>query len=144
MFNLSLDYPDHESEVDLLYDPETQLRIPKASIVSADQLLELQRLVREVEVHRDIADYIVRIVRATRNHEEIQLGCSPRGSQMLFRAAQAAAFVTGRTHVLPDDVQHVAPLTLAHRLVSKRGSHLQHFSKRSLVDKILKSVQVPT
>jgi len=144
LFNLSLDYPDHQSEVDLLYDPETQLRSPKSSIVSAVQLLEMQRLVREVDVHRDIADYIVRIVRATREHDEILLGCSPRGSQMLFRAAQAAAFVAGRTHALPDDVQHVAPLTLAHRLVSKRSSHLQHRSKRSLVDKILKSVQVPT
>lgn len=143
LFNLTMDYPDHESEIELLYDPEAQLRKPQPSIVSAEQLLDMQRVVREVGVHRDIADYIVRIVRATRESEDIQLGCSPRGSQMLFRASQAAAFVAGRSFVLPDDVQHVAPLTLAHRIVGKRVTNSKHGAKRSIVERIVKAVPIP-
>ncbi|MDX1928324.1 MAG: MoxR family ATPase [Pirellulaceae bacterium] len=144
LFNLAIDYPDHASEVELLYDPEAQSRQPQSPILSAEELTALQCSVLDVGVHRDIADYIVRIVRATRECDEIQLGCSPRGSQMLFRAAQAAAFVAGRSHVLPDDVQHVAPLTLAHRIVGKRGASPQHLAKRGLIAKILTGVRVPT
>jgi MoxR-like ATPase len=143
LFKLHLDYPDRESEIELLYDPDLHARRPQTVILTADKLVALQQQARTIEVHRDLADYIVRIVNATRQREEIQMGCSPRGSQMLFRAAQAAAFVAGRKHVLPDDIQHVAPLTLTHRLVLKRGGAADKSLKRNLIDELLKSVQIP-
>ena len=90
----------------------------------------MQNQVAEVEVHRDLADYAVRIVRATREDDRLHLGASPRGTQMLFRAAQARAFLAGRNYVLPDDIQHVAPLTLAHRIVAKGRSLDRHRDKR--------------
>lgn len=143
LLNLTIDYPDHDSEIELLFDLDAQSRQRPSPILNGEELLTIQKKVWEVSAHRDIADYIVRIVQATRESEEVQLGCSPRGAQMLFRASKAAAFVSGRNYVLPDDVQHVAPLVLAHRIVGRHGVTANHVHKRSLVEKILAGVPVP-
>ena len=143
LYHLTLDYPDHQSEIDLLYSQEDCRRPALTPILDAAALEQLKHRARQVEVHRDVADYMVRIVRATRESKELQIGCSPRGSQMLFRAAQAAALVAGRKHVLPDDVQHVAPLVLAHRVVGRSGAHHRHAGKRPIIDRLLSEVTVP-
>ncbi len=143
LFNMTIDYPDHASEMELLYGQSNGESRTKRAIIDAASLMQLQQEVQQVEVHRDIADYIIRIVGATRRHDRLQIGCSPRGSQMLFRASQAAAFIVGRKHVLPDDVQHVAPLTLAHRVVMKKTAQERHSAKRSIIQEILDGTQVP-
>ena len=143
LFLMSVEYPDHASELELLYRTASNQSSVKPPIVDAPVLLQIQQQVQGVEVHRDVADYMVRIVTATRNDDRLQIGCSPRGSQMLFRASQAAAFISGRKYVLPDDVQHVAPLALAHRIVAKRSTHDRHTTKRSIVHDILEKIQVP-
>ena len=142
-FSLSIDYPDHESEIDLLYDQDGASHVVLEPIIGRENLLQMQQFVREIEVHRDVADYIVRIVAATRNSDRIMSGCSPRGAQMLFRAAQAEAFASGRKMVLPDDVQRVAPLTLAHRIVIRRGEKFFHRDKCEFVADLTKTVTVP-
>lgn len=143
LFHMAIDYPDHQSEIELLYGQPHVDTLPKAPILDARGLLEMQASAQSVEVHRDLADYMVRIVRATREHDQIQIGCSPRGAQMLFRASQAAAFMAGRSYVLPDDIQHVAPLTIAHRIVTKRMTHERHGAKRTLIHEILAKIQIP-
>ena len=82
--------------------------------------MECHRLVRQVQVERSVADYMVRIARHTREHDQLALGCSPRATLMIFQAAQACAFLDHRDFVLPDDVQHVGPLVMRHRLVLSR------------------------
>lgn len=143
LFHLSMDYPDLESEVDILYAQHAKPADCVTPCLSREMLLDLQQKVTEVDVHRDVARYIIRIVRSTRTDDRLQLGSSPRGAQMLFRAAQAAAFVDGRAHVVPDDVQRVAPLTLAHRVVALRGDNVRHSAKREIIDDILAQVDVP-
>lgn len=143
LFHMAIDYPDHDSEIELLYGQSAADSQPKAPVLDANGLLAIQAGVQRVEVHRDLADYMVRIVRATRENDQLQIGCSPRGAQMLFRASQAAAFIAGRSYVLPDDIQHVAPLTLAHRIVAKRMTHERHGSKRAIIHEILAKTQVP-
>ena len=143
LFLMSVEYPDHSSEIELLYSVPSDPAAVKPPIVDAAGLLQIQRQVQLVEVHRDVADYMVRIVSATRGDDRLQIGCSPRGSQMLFRASQAAAFMAGRKYVLPDDVQHVAPLALAHRVVSKRSTQDRHTAKRAIIYDILEKTQVP-
>ena len=142
LFLLSIDYPDYDSEIELLYD-RGDLSRDAAPIMSAAELTALQSRAADIELHRDLADYIVRIVRATRQHDRLQLGCSPRGAQMLFRAAQAAALIAGRDYVLPDDVQHVAPLALAHRVSTKRGSLERHQTKRQIIQELIAEISVP-
>jgi MoxR-like ATPase len=147
LFHLKVDYPDHDSEVDLLYHQSSDPTLELKPQISASELMSLQQQVQAIDVHRDLADYIVRIVAKTRESEELLVGCSPRGTQMLFRASQALAFLQGRKHVLPDDIQHVAPLTLAHRIVKRRtasgGQYQLHAHKRALVSSFVEGVTVP-
>ncbi len=142
LFLLTMEYPDHENEIELLYQQDHAGR-SISPVLTGAELMAIQQRVSEVEVHRDLADYAVRIVRATRSDERLHLGCSPRGAQMLFRAAQAAAFVAGRNHVLPDDVQHVAPLTLAHRIVASGRRLERHQDKRQIVNDLVAGIPVP-
>ena len=145
MFCLKLDYPAPEDEIDLLYDSE-QHKSDLQPILSHEDLIAIQAAARNVEVHRDIGDFIVRIANATRQSEQVRIGCSPRGTQMLFRAAQARAYLANRSYVLPDDVIHIAPLVLAHRIVDRmaggRNDRL-HADKRNLIMDIVATVQVP-
>lgn len=147
LFHLQIDYPDPQSEVDLLYQSDSQLLDRLEPIMSAAELSQLQQSVQSIEVHRDLANYIVAIIAGTRNHEQIVTGASPRGSQMLFRGAQAFAFLSGRDHVQPDDIQHIAPICLAHRVVTREqslsGVVHRHSDKRDLIEGIVKSIPVP-
>jgi MoxR-like ATPase len=145
LFMISMDYPDRESEIDLLYSQGT-LAAPMelAPVLSHEELIECHRLVKHVFVERSIAHYLVRLVEATRNHPQITLGASPRCSLMLFQACQARAFLLGREMVLPDDVQHLAPLVLRHRLVTSRQSSFSDDSRATLLQEILSQTEVPT
>lgn len=143
LMRLSMDYPDAESEVDLLLDqkendPSTQLK----PVLSRSDLLSLQRHVREVAVDRKVATYLVDIVSATRRDSRLRVGGSPRGSKMLLRAAQGRAIQCGRNFVLPDDVQILAPLVLAHRVSSRK--HTSSTSEMvTLMEEIVQEIKVP-
>lgn len=143
LFHLSMDYPDQASEVDLLYDQNDANLESLQPVMTAEELEALQKQALEVEVHRDLADYIVRIVAGTREHDQIEMGVSPRGAKMLFRAAQAAAMIAGRTHVLPDDIQSLASRTLAHRISIRGYAESNPILKRDLINEIVRSTAVP-
>lgn len=144
LFQLSMGYPDSDSEIDLLY---AHAAIQSnghdiTPVLTRDELQECHSLVTNVHVDRAVADYIVRIAQRTREHERIALGCSPRATLMIFRAAQATAFVAGRSFVEPDDVQHVAPLVLRHRLVVARSA-AGALETDEIIAEILREVRVP-
>lgn len=148
LLHLVMDYPDRSNEIELLYEQDSEKLARIVPVLDAQGLLELQAATRSVEVHRDVADYMVRIVEATRQDERIAIGGSPRGTQMLFRAAQANALISGRTFAIPDDVQKVAPMTLAHRIVMKRGAFTggfagRHSDKREMIQDLVRSVEIP-
>jgi MoxR-like ATPase len=147
LFHLQIDYPDSDSEIELLYQNDTERLNVLQPILSALELRQLQHDVTQVTVHRDLAAYVVRIVAATRQHQQLSTGASPRGAQMMFRAAQAYAFLLGRNHVLPDDIQYIAPMCLAHRIVlrhqGRNAGVFRHSDKRGVIEDIVSSVQVP-
>ncbi len=117
LMRLSMDYPDAKSEVDLLLAQVTSEPIDDLKpLMSSNALSKLQRWSREVTVDRKVANYLVEIISLTRRDSRIRVGCSPRGSKMLLRAAQARALMLRRSFVLPDDVQAMAPSVLAHRI----------------------------
>lgn len=119
LMRLSVGYPDPESERALLRD--TRPRRARTAMQPAE-ILALQEAADDVVMHRDIEDYLLAIVRATRRHEALALGISPRGAQALARACRARALVCGRDHVIPDDVLEVAEPVLAHRLLTRSGA----------------------
>jgi MoxR-like ATPase len=141
MLSLSLGYPHPEEEVEMLEKTLQQGAFDVAPVLTVEQVREAQILARSVHVEQSIKRYIVDIVNHTRRTPNVVLGVSPRGSQLLMRAAQAAALLDGRNFVLPDDVKMLAPCVLGHRIMPKhRGNRVNH---SEIIDAILGEVDVP-
>jgi MoxR-like ATPase len=143
LFRLSMNYPDFESEIALLVDqasedPSEHLK----PVMSRDALVRLQHAVRDVKFDRKVAEYLVELVGSTRRDSRLRSGCSPRGSKMLLRAAQARAALSKRDYVLPDDVQAVAVDVLSHRVASR---NLAATSEElvQIVGELVRQVEVP-
>ena len=137
--SFSLGYPSAAEELKMLQQLET--RPHPATLdpcISLEAVQQLQKHCAQVKVEDSLRQYILAIVRATREHEDITLGASPRGSLALYRAVQALAFILGRDYALPDDVKFLVPYVLAHRLIPAGG----HQSE-SLLTGILDTVAIP-
>jgi MoxR-like ATPase len=113
------------------------------AVADPDELVALQAQVADVYVEDSVRDYVVRLVRATREHGDVALGASPRGTLALLRASQALAAIGGRDFVLPDDVKRLAPNALAHRLILRPESAIRARSGDSVVANLLETIDVP-
>ena len=141
---LSLGYPSHEHELQLLRDQETALPLEALRpVMETEFLARLQAEVRRVEVEASVLAYMVRLVERTRADARLRLGASPRGSLDLRRCAQAAAFLAGRDAVRPDDVQRLAAPVLAHRLVLDVKARHGGLTGETVVSDILRAEPVP-
>jgi MoxR-like ATPase len=105
--------------------------------------VQAQSAVKAIYVDRLISEYIVNITAATREHEDIYLGASPRGSLGVYRASQARAAMHGRDFVTPDDVKAVAVSVLSHRLILNAAARMRQLSTGDLLGGILSRVVVP-
>ena len=112
-------------------------------MLSAEDLVALQKDVRTVHVSDAVESYIVRLVRATRDHASLDLGASPRASLGLYRGGQALAALQGRSYVLPDDVKRLAPFIINHRVISSSTTRLRGRSTADIVRELLDSVPTP-
>jgi len=106
-------------------------------VVDGERLVELQSDIWDVTVDESLREYIVRLVQATRKHYDMALGVSPRGSLGLYKAAQGLAAIRGRDYVLPDDVKHLAPFVLGHRLIVKPESALRGRNAKTILADLL-------
>ncbi len=144
LIQMSLGYPDRDMEVEILFDQAVDVPIDHLRpVLTLEQVRDLQHKVREVKVERTVAEYVVDVVRQTRQHPHLKLGVSPRGTLMLFRAAQAAAFLAGRDYVTPDDVQRVASPVLAHRTMLTSKAKFGSMSKSHVIQEIVAGIKVP-
>jgi MoxR-like ATPase len=112
-------------------------------IMTAEELVQIQQQIRSIHVDPSIREYIVGIAHATRNHPNVYLGASPRGSLALFRATQALAAIRGRGYVIPDDVKMLAKPTLAHRIIVNPAARVRGITSIATLEEILQSVPVP-
>jgi MoxR-like ATPase len=112
-------------------------------VVELDAVLSAQETIKHIHVSDLVKRYIVELVRETREHPEVYLGASPRGSLGLFRVGQARAALLGRDYVLPDDVKMLAPFILAHRVVVSPAARLTDVSAVKIVREILDTLPVP-
>ncbi|WP_293347034.1 MULTISPECIES: MoxR family ATPase [unclassified Microcoleus] len=137
--SLTLGYPAASEELQMLQRLSDTFAVEDLQpCISLEEVQELRRLCALVQVEGSLKQYIVDLVRSTRQDEEITLGVSPRGAVALYRASQALAFISGRDFATPDDVKDLAPHVLSHRLIPAGGR-----KAKTIVDKLLKSVPIP-
>ena len=144
LMQISLGYPDEAEENDILLryqqsDPLDSL----TPVVSGEQLRTMQAEVRSIRVEESVRQYLVRVTRATREHQAVELGVSPRGTLALYRASQALAAVRGRGFVIPDDVKLLAPYVLTHRIHISPQTRLRGRTPQEVVRQIVSEVPVP-
>lgn len=138
-----LGYPDEASEIEMLERLKLQHPIETIEqVVNQQELLVAQEIVKQVYVDPSVSAYIVRIVRATRNHGDVLLGVSPRGALALYRAAQAMAALDGRGYVLPDDVKRMGVPVLSHRLIVAPEAALRGVTGVQVVEEVLQEVPI--
>ncbi len=143
LFRLSMDYPDPDSEIELLLDqPTDDPDFELQPVMHRDDLTRLQKCVRQTKVDIKVAKYIVDLVNMTRRDSRLRVGCSPRGAKMLLWAAQARAVLRGRGFVMPDDVQEVAVPVIAHR-ISPRNISTTAMETGHIVREIIGQTKVP-
>lgn len=141
---LSLGFPTEEEEMQIinrhLYgNPLTDL----APVCQLEDIEALQKQAENIYIHDDIKRYVLQIVQATRNHEQIALGINPRGMLSLLRLAQAYALLNKRSYVIPEDIKYLVKPCLAHRLLSLNGAGGYTYAL-SLLDSIMSTIPVPT
>ena len=145
ILRISIGYPteDAERRIARRHRAEAEPLDAILPVADAGRLKALRDEVREVTVSDEVEAYAVAIVRATREHDDLQLGASPRSSVALYRAAQAAALLDGRAFVLPDDVRAIAAAVLTHRLVVDLDRSLRGATAESAMAAILDRVPAP-
>ena len=143
MLRLRLGYPQPIEEIVILDEQKRTHPLDElAEVCSNDELREMQAAVREVYVDSSVSEYIVRLVNGTRNHADVYLGASPRGSIALYRASQAYAGLLGRDYVIPDDVKALAEPCLAHRLIIKTSATIHDVLPAQIVRELLDTLPV--
>jgi len=144
LLRIGLGYPTKDEEGAILSRFQHSNPLDSlTSVIEAAELLELQKLCRHVYVDDSVRDYVTEITRATRCHDGIKLGASPRASLGLHLASQALAAIRGRNYVIPDDVKYLAVPALAHRLIARTETRLRGRSVETIVSEIVSSVPVP-
>ncbi|HEY5003299.1 MAG TPA: MoxR family ATPase [Ktedonobacteraceae bacterium] len=144
LLRVQVGYPSLDEEETILHRFKQEEPLDSLpTVVSAEQLLTLQQRIREVRWQAEVERYLLAIVRATREHDAVQLGVSPRGTLALYRACEAYAAIQGRDFVLPDDVKYLAPAVLAHRLLTTTRTRMRGKRTLEIIDEILRSIPVP-
>ncbi len=139
MLSLSLGYPGATEELEMLQNlQQGQSFTDLQPCLTLAEVAELRQVCSQVKVETSLQQYILELVRATRQDEEITLGVSPRGTVALQKATQALAFLLGRDYAIPDDVKFLVPHVLCHRLIPRGGRN-----PRTVVERILRSVPIP-
>ena len=144
LIRIQMGYPQPQDELNILVSQQYQHPIQnQQQVVTLKELLAIQQLIKDVYVAKEVQQYIINLITASRRHGDVYLGSSPRGSLALFRTAQARAAMSGREFVIPDDVKALAEVTLAHRIIVGPAARLKNITSRAIVQDILQSTPVP-
>ncbi len=144
LIRLSLGYPSAEQEAQLLDRLRSGHPLDSLEpVVSVEEVLSCQQAIRAIEVDEKVRDYIVQLVQATREHEDVALGGSPRASIALYRTAQALAGIRGQEFVTPDEVKRMLRPVLGHRLILKAESRLRKVTYEEVLEEVQDRVPVP-
>jgi MoxR-like ATPase len=146
LMKISVGYPTREEEKEIIERriarKEDEVHIKK--VVNEQRVIEMQKACENVYIHPDIEEYIVNLVYATREHANIEVGASPRGSLALFKLARAKAAYMGRDYVLPDDIKSLIIPSLCHRLILRPEIWYTRISEKAVLERIAEKIPVPT
>ncbi|MHB1001161.1 MAG: AAA family ATPase [Armatimonadota bacterium] len=141
---LEIGYPSRAEESLILNSQSIDHPINSIkTILSAEEVLDLQRVIKSIHLEPVLQNYIIEITSATRSHPMVSLGSSPRGSLTLAHAARALAAINGRNYVLPDDIKSLTIPVLAHRLTLKPEARIKNISEKLVIKDIISKVPVP-
>ena len=144
LMKISMGYPTKHEEIEVLYRFQNNNPLEYLeSVVTLDELNDLQQRVKDVKVDDSLAEYIIDITSSTRRHELVSLGCSPRASISLFKAAQAAAVYDNRDYVIPEDIRDMAVSILSHRIILKQEAKIKRIKNESIITEILQQKKIP-
>lgn len=145
LLRLALGYPGRAGELEMLDRQHRRHPLETLQqVVSVEDLRRAQEAVKGIHVSQAVREYIVSLVEATRRHDDVFLGASPRGSIALFNAVRAWAGIRGRDFVIPDDVKLLAEPTLAHRIIIGPAARMRGYDSRAVVADLLRSIPIPT
>ncbi len=137
--SFSVGYPTETEELEMLQKSQDAIAVEELQpCIAPEEVQELRRLCGKVKVDPSLQQYMVNLVRATREDEEITLGISPRGAVALQRATQALAFLEGRDYAIPDDIKFLVPHVLSHRMIAAGGRQT-----KAILQRLLRSVEIP-
>jgi MoxR-like ATPase len=144
LIRLRLGYPEMNDEINILERQQFQHPVlDLQQVVSANELLEAQEAIKSIYTAPSVKRYIVDITHQTRQHADVYLGASPRGSLALFRTGQARAAILGRDYVLPDDIKALVKPALSHRVILGPAARMRDLGGDQILDEILGKVPVP-
>lgn len=144
LVQLSIGYPDFESEMAIIRDRQTENPLDAVSqAADREDVLRMRREALAVTMRDEIVSYIARLAEASRSHALLALGVSPRGALSLSRMARARAFFTGRDYVIPEDVQAVFTGTCAHRVLLSQKAKIAKADERAVMEELLRTVRLP-
>lgn len=141
---LSIGYPTKQDELTIADSYEIESPLDTLTpLVDIQQVVQWQNYVKQIRIDNSLKAYIINIVHSTRNHPDIALGVSPRGTLNLIKAAKALAFIKGREYILPDDIQQMAIPILAHRIIVGASAKNKDISQEEMIASIVKNIKVP-
>lgn len=144
LMRLSLGYPSKIDEIEILKNHKSIKNSDFIkTVIEREDILQMQEYIDDLNVHGDILEYIVNISNASRLNTNLRLGASPRASIDILRASKSIAFISGRDYVIPDDVKRVVNPVLAHRLILSSEARIEKKSIESIIQSILKNINVP-
>ena len=144
LMRISLGYPSFSEELSVIEQQEQTHPIDGLqAVASPEDVIGLQNAAKNVYVDSTVREYIVTLIKATRDHEDVSLGASPRASLGLFRASRGLAIMRDRDYVIPDDVKELAHAVLCHRLILSPSARMRGLQTAQVVDGLLESVAVP-
>lgn len=145
LMKLEIGYPDPKEESRILDSQAAAHPVTRVqTVLSAEEVVSLQAIAKDVHLDQSLRDYIVEIVSATRRHPMVALGSSPRGSLSLSHASRAYAAIAGRDYVVPDDIKALAVPVLAHRLMMKPEARIRFITAADAIQQIASSIAVPS
>jgi MoxR-like ATPase len=144
LLRVQIGYPSEEEEQAILHRfKQEEVLETLQPVITAEQILAVQGAIRQVHWQPEVERYLLAIVRATRGHPSVQLGVSPRGTLALYRACEAFAALQGRDYVQPDDVKHLSPPVLSHRLLTTSRSRMRGQQSVEIITNIVENTPVP-
>ncbi|MEM9445034.1 MAG: MoxR family ATPase [Verrucomicrobiota bacterium] len=150
MLKIDMDYPEHEDEMELakrMLGDETPEKVLNGnqvhSVISIEDLSQCRHSLQAIVMREDLVDYVVKVVRATREHAAVLTGAGPRATQALIAASRGIAALNGNDFVSPDDIRSIAQAVLVHRVIVRPEYEIEGLTSADVIKKILTDVPVP-